>query len=116
MTQMFPREIPERGIRRDDPIDGEFRFRLGELFEPRQDFWWNLSPPLTIQDTLRQQQLLIQTGKLEEEFPIEKARARIPDAVKDALVELLETRTHTLLRLPDPTGLRRSNLRTRGNR
>ena len=85
MTQMFPRDIPESGIRHDDPIDGEFRFRLGELFAPRQDFWWHLSPQLTIEDVLRQQQHVIRTGNLEEEFPIEQAIARVPEAVNDAL-------------------------------
>jgi hypothetical protein len=85
LTQMFPVDIPDKEISHDKPRDGEFRFRLSQLVQPGKDFWWHLSPPLTIEDILRQQRHLIETGTLEEEFPVEKALAKVPAAVEEAL-------------------------------
>jgi hypothetical protein len=38
-----PVEDPVRGIPPDSPKDGEFRFRIGELWPPHDEKWWRTS-------------------------------------------------------------------------
>ena len=40
----IPVDIPERGLIRAKPESGVFRFRIGFLFPPHKDYWWELTP------------------------------------------------------------------------
>lgn len=41
---MNPLDIPELTILHDIPINGDFRFRMSDLYKAHQDHWWWLSP------------------------------------------------------------------------
>jgi hypothetical protein len=40
---LSPVDIPRCEIRQSAPEDGEFRFRIGLLWPPHEDFWWRVS-------------------------------------------------------------------------
>jgi hypothetical protein len=87
---MTPRANAISRLRREEPIDGEFRFRIGDLLEPPRDLWWHLSPPLTSEDIERNMRLLVDTGQMEPEFPVDKAKANLAGAVNDAIDHVLQ--------------------------
>lgn len=43
-----PVDYPQRGISKDEPVNGEYAFRLGNLWAgPKEDVWWHVGKPGT---------------------------------------------------------------------
>jgi hypothetical protein len=88
LNLMFPRDIPLSRIPRDQPKDGEFKFRLSNLYADK-DVWWELIPRPTIEEILEQQRILIEEGTMHEDS-IEAGLERVDPCVKDAVDKLIE--------------------------
>ncbi|HEX2972377.1 MAG TPA: hypothetical protein VHP11_08585 [Tepidisphaeraceae bacterium] len=86
---LWPKEYPEADVRRDDAYNGDFRFRLATLWQPR-DRSWDLVPPPSLQEFIRQQNEMIRHGKLPEEPPIEEALGKVDVLVDDAMAKIDE--------------------------
>lgn len=90
----MPRDIPEIGVYRSAPENGEFRARLSKFWEvPHKDPWWEVVPNharWVSQRALRQ--ILPDSASDDSEPPgeisLEQARARIPPLVEDAVAKL----------------------------
>jgi hypothetical protein len=84
-----PKGFPDAAVRRDEAHSGDFRFRLANLWQPR-DHSWDLVPPPSLQEFMRQQNEMIRHGKLPEEPPIEEALGKVDALVDDALAKIDE--------------------------
>ncbi len=47
---LTPVDIPECDIVRDEPEEGNYRFRLSSLWDPREDHWWHVSAQRGLED------------------------------------------------------------------
>jgi hypothetical protein len=63
---------------RDEPRNGDFRFRVARLWQG-QEFEWDLAPQPSLADEL------LKFGRLPEQPPIEEALSRVDATVYDAL-------------------------------
>jgi hypothetical protein len=81
---LFPRSFPDSGFRQDEPRDGDFRFRLSFLWQPR-DYWWDLIPRKTLEDVAREDDEFLKTGTLPPEPTLDAALANLGPMLADAL-------------------------------
>jgi hypothetical protein len=86
---MSPRDNPVSKVRRDEPKEGRFRCRLGSLLPRPHDHWWYVVPPRSMTQLEIELLAISETGSAEE-FPVEQAKARIPDLVRDAVRQIAE--------------------------
>lgn len=48
MVPGIPIDMPQFNLKRDTPVRGSFRFRLGGLFHPKGDYWWLASSDMPL--------------------------------------------------------------------
>lgn len=87
---MFPYDALESGIKRDIPINGDFRFRISELFEKHsnEDFWWEVAPSPTWEEFAKWNREADFTGEKlfgPPVMPLEEAMRNVRPCVKDAV-------------------------------
>jgi hypothetical protein len=86
---MFPRDMPDEDIVRDEPVEGEFAFQLNWLWGKPEPYQWQLS----LRDPIAEfGQMLHETDdarldqlKIPEEAPLEECRAQIRTVVEDVV-------------------------------
>jgi len=86
---MHPYDIPRCDIIRDEPIDGDFCFRIGNLWEPRDDHWWWIVPPESFEEFDK----WLLEGKIplyHREVPIEEAMKNVKPCVEDAVDRIVK--------------------------
>jgi hypothetical protein len=92
-TLRSPRDIEFSRIRRDEPKDGEFRFRLALLWQDR-DHWWWLVPEEQVNARLTRFEEALLSGddaeirKWQEDPPIEEAKANVRPMVDAAMEKI----------------------------
>jgi len=92
---MFPYDIPESEIQHDIPINGDFRFRISELFENRsnEDFWWEVASQPTWEEFEKWNREGDFTGEKlfgPPETPLEEAMKNVESCVKDAVDKIIK--------------------------
>ena len=72
----------------NQPVDGEYLFRLGMLCESKRDKWWFIEPELSLAESA---QRLMQTleGHLHNP-PVEQYLLNVPIVVEDAIQHILQ--------------------------
>lgn len=78
-----PLDAPDQKVRRDLPVNGNFRFYLANLWHPRADPWWDLNrnrPPIAGSWVPRSP----------AEIPIDAACANVDPLVDDAIRAIVE--------------------------
>jgi hypothetical protein len=86
---MTPRDNPVSKVRKDEPNDGRFRCRLGDLLTRPHDHWWVVVPPLSMADFEAELQAMAE-GRMPEELPVDVAKSRISELVRDAVRQIAE--------------------------
>lgn len=82
MTLRQPRDIPRSRIKRDAPINGEFRLRIPYLWQDR-DYVWQLVTDSEWREYA--DKVMNPWFGVPAELPVEPALSRIPAAVEDAI-------------------------------
>src|SRR5262249_35789805 len=89
-TPSQPIDFPELNVRRDEPRDGDFRFRLARLWTPRgADPWWELAPRRSLADLQEQLQQLSE-GRAPNEETVDEALNKVGPLVDDAVRRIVE--------------------------
>jgi hypothetical protein len=81
---LFPRDLPDTNIRRDQDRNGDFRFRLGYLWQP-EDYTWDLVPRISWEQSIREQNEFLETGTIPPEPSLTEAMGKVDPMVKDAI-------------------------------
>ena len=79
----YPINFPAENVRRDEPKDGRFRFRLSRLWQPRGDPWWELVPQPSMAELQARLDRLAQ-GIIDDP-PVEEALQKVEPLVDDAV-------------------------------
>jgi len=88
---MEPYDIPRCNIVHDEPKDGDFKFRIGTLWEPRADHWWWVAPRMSFEEFskwVRSEEF--KQGLPEPEMSIEDALRNVNTCVEDAVNHIVE--------------------------
>jgi hypothetical protein len=83
ISHLLPRPFPELGMSRSEPINGDFRFRLRNLWTAKDAFW-----QLTRRPGLDELEAEIWDG-IDRREPVDVAIARIPDVVAEVIDRIL---------------------------
>lgn len=89
---MYPYDVPNSATTRDEPKGGDFRFRIGQLWEPRQDHWWWLAQRPSVEELNK----WLVSGQLDKgqfappEVPIEEAMKNVRPSVEDAVDHIID--------------------------
>ena len=93
LTIMHPCDFPKFGIVCDEPKDGDFLFRIGELWEPHVDHWWWVAPRPSFEEINKWSR----EGNFEgeklfgpPEMPIDEAMKNVVPCVEDAINRIIE--------------------------
>ncbi len=87
-TLSNPIAYPEFNVRRDEPRDGEFRFRLARLWLPRGDFWWELIPPPSLSE-LNDRVLNLGEGGAVPDDAIDGALEKVGPSVRECIDKII---------------------------
>lgn len=84
---MHPFDIPKSGIIKSIPLNGEFRFRLGDLFNPENDFWWWVCPNPSFEEISEwvKQPVTEETLFMPQKISDQEAMESIEPLVRDAV-------------------------------
>lgn len=86
---LCPRAYPEVGLEVSEPLNGDFRFRISALWQPR-GYWWHLVPPPSDAQLQAEREAFARTGELPEQAPIELAQLSIGPCTTDAIRRIAE--------------------------
>jgi hypothetical protein len=91
----YPRDWPVQEIIRDEPVGGQFRFRLAYLWQP-DDYWWWLVPEAQVK-ALQEKFIdaviardVADVMHAMDDPPISEALVNVPAAVDDAVQKIVE--------------------------
>jgi hypothetical protein len=77
---LWPRSFPEVGVRQDTPRDGGFRFRLTNLWQPRDD-WWDLIARKSSVEREKEDEMSLEAGVIPAAPSLEEALSRISTVI-----------------------------------
>lgn len=94
LGQQCPRAWPERGISPDEPVDGQFSFRMGQLWQPGDCWWWLVPEQEWIARLERFTAAVIAQDysavvRAMEDPPLEQAMANVQPMVDDAVSRIV---------------------------
>ncbi len=92
LGHLFPYDIPRSQIVHDEPQNGDFRFRMGMLWEPRKDHWWWVAPQPNFEGFTR---WLMSGAKVKNQYeppemPVEEALKNVTPCVHDAVDHIVD--------------------------
>lgn len=90
---MFPYDIPRARILADKPKNDDFRFRIGQLWQPGLDHWWWLAPRPSFEEMVEwslSEESEKTLGLMPPETPVEEALQNVVPCVEDAIRHIVK--------------------------
>ncbi len=87
----WPEDVPLPDSPRETSESGDMRFRIGLLWSPMADYWWDLAPQLSkvpLGDALRDYEGFL--GRFSNPPDIDEAMSRVEPQVNDAIRRVRE--------------------------